>query len=887
MQVWQIAASVRLGLMVILAGGLVGGWAVPGQFSRAEASPVPERREPTPTAERPEAVEVSEVVDRTTVPASEQASVSVPSAEVLPLSELERPATTVEEWVAQMEASLVQITNVRVEATESGLQVVLETENGSLAVPETQTLGNALIADIPNATIAEEFSQANPIEGIALVSVTSLPGDRVRVAITGTDAPPVAEVRSEAQGLAFAVTLGEAGTAADEDAIQVVVTGEQDEGYNPSSASTATRTDTLLRDIPQSIQVVPRQVLEDRNVQSLTQAVETVSGVIDAGVFYGAPAGSRLIRGFGGYDQAGNFRNGFRDVDFFGVTSVGTIEQVEVLKGPASVLFGALEPGGIINVITRQPLDEPYYNLGFEVGNYELYQPSIDISGPLTTDDTLLYRFIASYQSAGSYQDFVSTDLLTIAPSVTLNLGDRTRLNLYYEYAGFTGDPPLNNDLPLLSDDSFPPRSLYPGYPDFAFLDIDTHRFGYTLNHQLSDNWQLRNNIAIALVDVIDDRAYPSAVENDRFLTNTVAFDSSYRKDNYFGQIDLLGEFNTGSIAHQLLVGFDANRFVDQNGSVLSSSDFPPLDIRDPNYDIPNPDFELAFAGSDGLVQSYGVYLQDQVAFSDNLKLLIGGRYDWVSYENEIREDGIDQTAQKNGAFSPRIGIVYQPNDIVSLYASYSRSFRQTTGRNLDGEAFEPTRGTQYEVGVRTDFLDGRLSANLAAYHLTKTNITTPDLENTLFSVQTGEARSQGIELDISGEILPGWNIIASYAYTDAVVTEDNVIPEGNRLANVPEHQASLWTTYTIQEGDFRGLGFGLGLFYIGERQGSFDLATPFTIGSDFRTDAAVYYRRGQLNAAINIRNLLDTDNATFSFSRNVVQRDAPLTIIGSVSWTF
>jgi hypothetical protein len=181
------------------------------------------------------------------------------------LNDLDQPATTVDEWMQQIAQSLVQVIGVQVNSTEDGVEVILETADGSLAVPETRTMGTALIADIPNATIAEEFSQANPIEGIALVNVTSLPGNRVRVAITGTDAPPVAEVTAEAQGLAFAVTLGEAGTAAEEESIQVVVTGEQDEGYNSSSASTATRTDTPLRDIPQAITVVPRQVIEDRN----------------------------------------------------------------------------------------------------------------------------------------------------------------------------------------------------------------------------------------------------------------------------------------------------------------------------------------------------------------------------------------------------------------------------------------------------------------------------------------------------------------------------------------------------------------------------------------------------------------------------------------------
>jgi iron complex outermembrane receptor protein len=282
------------------------------------------------------------------------------------------PALTLSDWVAQIEASLVQITGVRVETTEAGLQILLDTAEGTLAAPTTQTVGNALIADIPNAVLAlpdgGAFEQFAPAEGIALVAVTNEPGNRVRVAITGTDAPPVAEVT--ATGLA--VSLGEAVVGAEDDAIQVVVTGEQDEGYNPRSASTATRTETPLRDIPQSIQIVPRQVLEDRNVRTLTEAVETVSGVVPGGAIPGS-IGNTIIRGF---SQQGNFRNGFRDVDRFGVTSIGTIEQVEVLKGPASVLFGALEPGGIVNVITRQPLSEPYYNLALEVGNYGFYGSS-------------------------------------------------------------------------------------------------------------------------------------------------------------------------------------------------------------------------------------------------------------------------------------------------------------------------------------------------------------------------------------------------------------------------------------------------------------------------------------------------------------------------------
>lgn len=805
-----------------------------------------------------------------------EVSVSIPQ-----LHELEQPATTIEDWVAQIEASLVQITGVRVETTETGLQVILETKNGSLEVPETRAIGNALIADIPNATIAEEFSQAEPIEGIALVSVTSLPGDRVRVAITGTDASPVAEVTSEAQGLVLAVRLGDAADVAEEDAIQVVVTGEQDEGYNPSSASTATRTDTPLRDIPQSIQVVPRQVLDDRNVRTVGEAVETVSGVSSGYIQSSGLGNTNIIRGFLSEDS-GTLRNGFQGFDYYSATSLSTIERIEVLRGPASVLFGAQEPGGVVNLITRQPLDEPYYNLAFEAGSYEFYQPSIDLSGPLTPGDDILYRFIASYQSTNSYQDFVDSSVTTVAPSLTFRFGERTDLNLSYEYVRYFSDEPLF-EIPLLSDGSLPPRSFYPAYPDFVFQGITTHRIGATLNHRFSENWQLRNNLAFTFNQRDFDRMFFVGLVDDRILTDGQADEAREWAHRYVGQIDLLGRFNTGSISHQLLVGFDVNYFESLYNE--SSDSIPDLDIFNPNYDVPAPEY-IPGRQFNTLSRAYGFYIQDQIAFSDNFRLLIGGRYDWIDSEFEILSDDSDQPVASDGAFSPRIGLVYQPSDMVSLYASYNRSFKPSIfGSSADGEAFEPTRGTQYEIGTRVNFLEGRLSANLAAYHLTRTNVLTPDPDNPEFSIQTGEARSQGIELDVTGEILPGWNVILAYAYTDAEVTEDNTIPIGNRLDNVPFNQASLWTTYEIQEGDLRGLGFGLGLFYVGERQ--VDLANSFELPSHIRTDAALYYRRDNFDAAINVRNLFDIDYVSYASGTSFVQRGAPFTITGSVSWTF
>ncbi|PIG91154.1 TonB-dependent siderophore receptor [Gloeocapsopsis sp. IPPAS B-1203] len=788
-----------------------------------------------------------------------------------------QPATTVEEWLAQIEASIVQITNVCVEATEEGLQVILETAEGELSVPETRTVGNALTLEIPNARIAQEYFQENAIAGIASVNVTQLPGDQVRVAITGTDAPPVAEVTAEARGLVLAVTLGEVGEVTEEDTIEIVVTGEQDEGYNPSNATTATRTDTPLRDIPQSIQVVPRQVLEDRNVTDLVQAVETVSGIVDGGRYNLIPAGGYTIRGF---TQSGNFRNGFRDTDFYSLTGLSTIEQVEILRGPASVLYGAVEPGGIINVITRQPLSEPYYNLSFEARSYNFYQPSIDLSGPVDEEETVLYRFIASYQNAGSYQDFVNTSFIEIAPSITFRLSDQTDLNFYYEYMRFSADPPLAFSSPsgrwAFSNGSLVTRTFFPSYPDIHYSAQTVHRLGYTFSHEFSDNWQIRNNLAVLFNRTEENTNIPTALVDDRFF-EIIGEDREFTIDNYFGQVDLLGKFDTGTISHQLLLGFDFNRYV--NYFRVNSFNLPNLDINNPNYVIPIPEYDITpLRFSFG--QSYGVYLQDQISLLDNLKLLIGGRFDWAS------SGGEESDTLNNDAFSPRVGLVYQPSDTVSLYASYSRSFVPSFSRNPDDELFVPTRGTQYEVGVKADFLERRLSTILSAYEITKTNVITADPDPVRavqgFSVQVGEQRSRGVEFNTIGEILPGWNIIVSYAYTDAAVTEDNSILVGDQPAGVPEHQASLWTTYKIQDGALEGLGFGLGLFYVGARP--VDLPNTFEASSYLRTDAAIYYRRGRFNGALNIRNLFDAD---YSYGTAYLFRSDPRAITGSISWEF
>ncbi|PSB10726.1 hypothetical protein C7B62_08510 [Pleurocapsa sp. CCALA 161] len=305
------------------------------------------------------------------------------------------------------------------------------------------------------------------------------------------------------------------------------------------------------------------------------------------------------------------------------------------------------------------------------------------------------------------------------------------------------------------------------------------------------------------------------------------------------------------------------------------------IDIFNPSTDFNFPAPFESFGLFEDRENSFGVYLQDQISLLKNLKLVVGGRFDTYNLESSV--DG-EITETEADAFSPRVGLVYQPIEPISLYASYTRSFTPASGRSANNEPFDPQRGTGYEIGVKTEIIKNRLSSTLAFYDTTLTNVLTTDPGNNLFEIQTGEQNSQGIELDIAGEILPGWSIFAGYAYTDAKVTEDNTVPVGNRLESAPEHDFNLWTAYTIPKGSLAGLGFGAGIFYLSESPG--DLDNSFFLDEYTRVDAALYYERANFKATLNFKNLFDVSYFEGSGREEITPGD-PFTLLGNISVNF
>ncbi|MGD1929338.1 MAG: TonB-dependent siderophore receptor [Leptolyngbyaceae cyanobacterium] len=849
---------------------------------------------PARAAAEPELMEPVNQQAKDAMPTAKAIAATVPESapETQPES---AAAATVSDWMAQATDELITITAVQVQETATGLAIAIEA-TGPLSADSPRVTGNALVIDLPaaalNLTDAAQAEQFAPATGIALISVSEGDGG-VQVAITGTTAPPQVEIDATGDTLVLGVVPGIAADIADDaEAIRLGVEGAPaGSDYYVPAASTATRTDTPLNEIPQSIQVIPQAVLEDQQVIRLGDALRNASGVVSNSIDH---RGERfIIRGF---SSSSILRDGFRQTDGAGGNAgfqeLANIEQIEVLKGPAAILAGAVEPGGAINLVTERPLSEPFYQVDVRVGSRFLVEPGIDLTGPLTSDGRVLYRLNALFRREDFYRDFDDPiERAFIAPTVSWAISDRTDLLIELEYSNETR-PADFNGLPALGDRvADVPFDRITGEPgDDAQNEF--LRVGYQFEHRFSDNWKVRNSFRyIDLDSEFVSNVVARAINEDTGDLFRVWIQNEQPSESYELQTNVVGEFNTGSIEHTLLAGIDLYRRDGQNRRRIDFGRQPLFNIFDPVYGVPRPD---SFSEPPPLITEFrtdnlGLYVQDQVALSDHLFLLAGLRYDTVTQETENFELNTD-VDQSDDAFTPRIGIVYQPIDEISLYTSYSTSFGPNSGTTRDGNILDPEEGEQFEIGVRAELLGDRLFANLALFDITKQNVATADpnaLPGENFVVATGEQRSRGIELDMIGEILPGWNIVANYAYTDTEITEDNTGLEGNRLFGVPEHNANLWTTYEIQTGDLAGLEFGIGVNYVSDRFGDND--NSFVLEEYFLTNAAISYQRDNWRAGLNIRNLFDVQYIDSSEGSRLIENrpGEGLTIIGSVSVEF
>lgn len=828
------------------------------------------------------------------------------------LSDIPRPHTRVKDWLAQemRQNKVTLVTGVRLSPTTTGLEVILENPTSDKLQTTTKSEGNTFSAVIINAQLrlpsGNSFRSNNPASGITAVTVANQDANSILVTVTGSTSVPKVELFDSDQGLIFAFTPTVSNpqqqqqqqtpetlkpssgkppakpSSQGEEPIELLVTGEPEDSYNVSNATTATKFPVPLRDIPQSIQVIPRQVIEDRQVVRLDELTDNVSGV-QRQIGFGTASGY-IIRGFANY---GSLRNGFRQISSITPGAIDNLDRVEFLKGPASVLYGSgISQGGIVNTVTKKPLDTPFYSASFTAGNYSYYRPSLDITGPLTSDRSLFYRLNTSYENAGSYRDFTDNENFLFAPALTWRIGKRTTFSTEVEYQNSnfvyeSGFPRVPESLRL-------PINRFLSEPSLDRTHLDSTSITYNLEHKFSDNWNIRQgfNTLLAHIDVDSWLIYTTRPLVNGQILDRSDYRGSQNVENYTLQNEIFGKFNTGPVRHNLLVGLEL--FRSTLGTEFSSASLGQINIFKPVYGAQPGPFRPSFFSSENNSDNLGVYVQDLVEILPNLKLLAGVRFDSNDSSSKDRPGGKLIGERSENKFSPRVGIVYQPSQSTSLYFNWTNYFNPQvfSGRSQTGEVFKPETAEQFEVGIKQDFLDNRLSATLALYQLTRQNLLTTDPVDPTIRIQTGEQKSRGVELDVAGQILPGWNVIATYAYTDAFVSKDKrPFFVDDQLVGAPYHSASLWTTYELQSPNWKGLGFGLGLVYAGDVQVS--LPNSFKAPSYLRTDASLFYRRNNFRVGLNFKNLFNIKYFYTDGNVNAIYPAPPLTVLGTVSVQF
>lgn len=630
--------------------------------------------------------------------------------------------------------------------------------------------------------------------------------------------------------------------------------------YAAPIQSVGTKVNTPVMDTPVTTKIVTHQMLDDQQVITLDEALRNVSGVSFSGGGDAAVGNSFtqiLLRGF---PTQSYFRDGFR-VDSFGLNFAGAsnvelanVENIEVLKGPAAILYGAVEPGGIVNVNTKQPLDKPAFSVQQQIGSYASYRTTIDATGPVTPSKALLYRFIMSYENDGSFRALDYNRNIMINPVVRWNIDSNTwvrasaqfQQNNYNQDMYFTPYFGMYNPLWLGRSFNWGPRSPYHQQQNFT---------EFTWHHDFNRDWSIQQTAFMQLLrnnwadnggfGFISDCMTPGSASCFSFPSpnnvtlNWGAFPSDNRQAEYATTVNLVGHFKTHVLDHTLLAGGDYYRYNFRGQNLLALNDSSSVLFGAPQGPTPVSGF-APFNATEQYADNLGIYLQDQIRLPYGVTVLGGARYQYINSRTGASDnskfcgpfsdnafagllipcnfDTITTRARLvNQRVTPRVGLLWRPFEWVSFYGNYAESYSPNYNGKIvlgSNDPTPPSAGEQVEGGVKFSWLDGRLQATAAYYHLIKTNIPIGIPNDFTHVMVIGEGRSQGPELDIQGELLPGWNVNLAYANTDAITTKSNpfnlgVPAVGSPIPFVPRNVGSLSTSYEFKNGALKGLKLG------------------------------------------------------------------------------
>lgn len=671
---------------------------------------------------------------------------------------------------------------------------------------------------------------------------------------------------------------------------EVVVTAK----FIDTGAESATKLGLSVLDTPYSVAAYSGAFLQAIQTTQIADLYKYMTGVLRSG----NTGYDMSVRGFRttATDRNALMTDGLPGLSVrFGSPPTIGADHVELVKGPASLLYGQVEPGGFVNIITKKPapvastMVELQGNVvGSSVGHGSGALLAVDSTGPLTKDGSLLYRFVAQGGSGTTFRTNSHERPIFVAPSLTWRLSQATSATLQFEYRRSVSG--YDSQLVTPQGNAARVAPLGTSYQSSAdTLTEEGETTSLTLSHNFDDGGRL--NFAyrdvqhtdrttgftpIGFVGASQTRLSLRAQDN----TNTRSYD--------FADLNYTRSFETGPISHKLIIGANIGRemsdFDRQKYYVIPSTGAGSytLDVYNPSYaGIPTvaqfPTNQNTASGIAGLTHSHsiynpsGAYISDLVTFNDQFKALLGVRYSKESQHfTELRAPGVPSRAASVSDTLPTVGLIYEPNDRVSFYTSYSTSFVPVPATAVDASNqnhFSPTTAHSIEAGVKADLLDNRLNVTAAVFKIDKQNVTSTFTIGCPVAIgsctqQIGAERSTGLELEVNAKPAPGWQVLAGYSHLKAIVSKSaEPIQVGALLANVPADNAHLWTRYDVPQGQLAGLGFGLGVSYVGRRNGVIPTAkSALTLPLDAYTtvDAAVYYAWGPYEATLKVSNLAD-----------------------------
>lgn len=742
---------------------------------------------------------------------------------------------------------------------------------------QTSTRAAAIGFDIPAGSLAQALNRFAEQSGLQLVYAASLTRGKQTPGVRGTLPPGEALDRLLAgSGLSSRLEAGErvtleaapqAGEAPRQQAgalPAVQVSGRAPAGLSGTTAQVALKQNSSLHDTPQSVSVVTREQMEARGAATVSQALRYSAGVVAETRGTGTRYDTVTLRGFGGFGGSAsyvNFLDGLRlgRGISYAVPQIDTydIDNLTLLRGPASVLYGQVSPGGVVVMRSKLPEAEHVNEIEAELGTHRRVQAAFDLGGKVDEDGKVLYRFVGLARDAHTQVDMTRERRYLFAPSVTLKPDADTRLTLYASYQhdpynGYYGFMPRYGTVSAGKAGELS-TSFFDGDPNLEKYSRTQSTFGYEFSRRLNEVWTVRQNTRYMHIasdyETVWSNGYTDASQRYLSRKTTVSYENvdSVSLDN-----QAQASFHTGPLSHTVLLGLDYQwAFAERR---FGQGNAPSLDILNPSYRVAISSPAISSITRQRTDQ-LGLYAMDQVQW-DRWHYTLGLRQDWASTDaHDIKANSA--THQFDRAFTWNTGLLYAFDNGIAPYVSYARSFQPvTSGTTASGAPMRPTTGEQYEVGVKYQPNNQPSFVTLSVFDLRQKNVATTDPDNSAYKVQTGAVRSRGAELEGHIEVSPALSIQAAYSYVSAYVASANDSSLGHTPAAVPRHTASLFADYRMRGGALRGLGFGAGVRYVGGTYGAADNA--FRVGSYTLFDASVHYDLRQWRFALNASNLFD-----------------------------